>query len=133
MAASIEGRYREGRGPADVVRKVIARIWHGWATRERGRLRAAAPRPRVPQDRGARRRVSRGYVLRDDAGDEVEFVTMTLFDSLDAVRAFAGDDHEAVVVPPEARALLSHFDARSRHYETLIEPPQRTSIASPNE
>ena len=73
------------------------------------------------------------YLLRDDGPDEVEFVTITLFDSLDAVREFAGDDFEVAVVPPEARRLLSRFDERSRHYETLAEPPHRTSMASPNE
>jgi hypothetical protein len=39
------------------------------------------------------------------------------FDSLTAVRAFAGADYEAAVVPPSARALLLRFDARSAHYE----------------
>jgi hypothetical protein len=43
------------------------------------------------------------------------------FDSLDAVRAFAGEDHEVAVVPPKARALLSRFDARSQHYEVRAE------------
>jgi len=41
---------------------------------------------------------------------------------MDAVRAFAGQDHETAVVPPEARALLSRFDATSQHYETTVEP-----------
>jgi len=63
----------------------------------------------------------------------IEFVTITLFESLDAVRELAGDDYEAAVVLPEARRLLSRFDLRSRHYETLLERPQSTSIASPNE
>jgi hypothetical protein len=39
------------------------------------------------------------------------------FDSLDAVRAFAGEDHETSVVPPAARELLARFDQRSQHYE----------------
>jgi hypothetical protein len=39
------------------------------------------------------------------------------FDSIEAVRAFAGDDYEAAVVPPRARELLSSFDDRSQHYE----------------
>ena len=43
-------------------------------------------------------------------------------DSLDAVRAFAGDDYEVAVVPPPARQLLSRFDERSSHYEAVIEP-----------
>jgi hypothetical protein len=47
----------------------------------------------------------------------VEFVTAMRFNSVDAVRAFAGEEYEVAVVPPAARALLSRFDARSAHYE----------------
>jgi hypothetical protein len=39
------------------------------------------------------------------------------FDSLDSVRAFAGEDYEAAVVPFKARALLARLDERSQHYE----------------
>ena len=113
---------------------MIARIWHGWTSPENAgpyeQLLQSEILPgihhRVPGFRGA-------YLLRDDRGDEVEFVTVTLFDSLDAVREFAGEDYEVAVVPSEGRRLLSRFDERSRHYETLIEPGQSTSIASPNE
>jgi heme-degrading monooxygenase HmoA len=113
---------------------VIARIWHGWATPENApeyeRLLRTEILPaiegRVPGFRGA-------YVLRDDGREEVEFVTVTFFDSLHAVREFAGEDYAAAVVPAEARRLLTRFDERSRHYETLIEPGQSSSIASPNE
>jgi heme-degrading monooxygenase HmoA len=98
---------------------VISRIWHGWTRPEEADeyewLLRAEILPGI-------RRVS-GYrgatLLQRDAGDEVEFVTMTVFDSIDAVRAFAGDDYEAAVVPPEARRLLRRFDERSAHYETL--------------
>jgi len=44
-----------------------------------------------------------------------------LFDSLEAVREFAGEDYEAAVVPTKARELLSHFDERSQHYEIRTE------------
>jgi hypothetical protein len=43
------------------------------------------------------------------------------FDSLAAVRVFAGEDYEAAVVPEKARAVLSRFDTRSQHYEIRIE------------
>ena len=43
------------------------------------------------------------------------------FDSIDAVRVFAGEDYEIAVVPEKARALLSRFDARSQHYEVEAE------------
>ena len=60
-------------------------------------------------------------MLRRDLEDEVEFVTVMWFDSLEAVRAFAGEVYEVAVVPPKARALLSRFDARSQHYEVRAE------------
>jgi hypothetical protein len=43
------------------------------------------------------------------------------FESLEAVREFAGEDYEAAVVPPKARVVLSHFDERSQHYEVREE------------
>lgn len=84
---------------------------------------------RTPTRRCYRQRSSRGIagrqiqgyrgieLLRRPQGAEVEFVTLMRFDSLDAVRSFAGDDYEAAVVPPRARELLARFDARSAHYE----------------
>ncbi len=56
-------------------------------------------------------------LLRRTVGHEVEFVTIMRFDSLGAVRAFAGEDYEIAVVPDRARALLARYDARSQHYE----------------
>jgi heme-degrading monooxygenase HmoA len=101
---------------------MIGRLWHGWTTHENADAYEALLRRevlpgihRVPGYRGA-------YLLRREAGPEVEFVTMTLFDSWDAVRAFAGSDFEAAVVPPAARSLLARFDARSVHYDVLHQP-----------
>jgi heme-degrading monooxygenase HmoA len=112
---------------------MIARIWHGWTAPSNAdayeRLLRSHVLPGIQRVQGH----LGAYLLRDDGPDEVEFVTITLFDSLEAVRRFAGDDVEAAVVPPEARQLLSRFDERSRHYDTLIEPRHSTSIASPNE
>jgi heme-degrading monooxygenase HmoA len=50
-------------------------------------------------------------------GGRTEIVVVTRWESLDAIRAFAGDDIEAAVVEPEARAVLDDFDARVRHIE----------------
>jgi heme-degrading monooxygenase HmoA len=70
---------------------------------------------------GIHNRHIRGFkgiqLLRRNVGNEVEFVTIMLFNSLDAIREFAGEDDEAAVVPEKARAVLSHFDNRSQHYE----------------
>ncbi|HEY2791899.1 MAG TPA: antibiotic biosynthesis monooxygenase [Micromonosporaceae bacterium] len=62
------------------------------------------------------------YVFRRDVGDEVEFVVLHLFDSLDAIRAFAGADYETAVVPEPARAVLTSFDPVARHFDVRAEP-----------
>jgi heme-degrading monooxygenase HmoA len=99
---------------------VIARIWHGWSRGEDAdayeRLVSEEVLPGIHRIDGFA-----GYELlrADHADGESEFVTVTYFESLDAVRAFAGEDYEAAVVPPEARKLLTRFDERSRHYEVL--------------
>lgn len=49
--------------------------------------------------------------------DEVEFITIMWFDSWEAVKRFAGEDHERAYVPPKAREVLARFDERSQHYE----------------
>jgi len=61
-------------------------------------------------------------VLRRDEDGEVAFVTLTRFDSLDAIRAFAGEDYETAVIEPAAEALLSRHDERARHYNTSVFP-----------
>lgn len=100
---------------------MIARYWRGRTTAEHAdayqELLRGTVLPgihRVPGYRGA-------SVLRRDLPDGVEFVTLTRFDTLDAVRAFAGDDHEAAVFPPAARALLATFDDRAVHFEIVVE------------
>ena len=62
------------------------------------------------------------YVLRRETADAIEFVVLTLWDSLASVGAFAGDDYQAAVVPHEARRLLTSFDERVLHYELAIGP-----------
>ncbi len=101
---------------------VIARLWRGWtssgnadAYEELLRTKVLPGIHRVIGYRGA-------YLLRRDVEDGVEFVTLTTFESMEAVRKFAGEDHEVAVVPAEARRLLARFDERSKHYEVVIEP-----------
>lgn len=60
-------------------------------------------------------------VLRRDVPDGVEFVVLTRFESLDAVRRFAGPEYHVPVIEPEARALLARWDERAAHYDTTFE------------
>ncbi|MDQ2985084.1 MAG: antibiotic biosynthesis monooxygenase [Actinomycetota bacterium] len=101
---------------------MIARLWHGWTAPDQAQAYEELLRAHVLPGIDAVEGYRGAYLLRRELEDEVEFATITLFDSLDAVRAFAGEDHEQAVVPPEARQLLAHFDERSEHYEILITP-----------
>ena len=98
---------------------MICRIWHGWTSRANADSYEQLLRSEIFH--GIADRAIPGYhgieLLRRSTGDLEEFVTMMWFDSVDAVRAFAGLDYEVAVVPPAARTLLDHFDARSAHYE----------------
>lgn len=98
---------------------MISRIWHGYTKSENADAYESLLKEEIFV--GIRGRRIPGFreiqLFRRDFGPEVEFVTVMWFDSLDAVRVFAGPDHEAAVVPPKARALLSRFDGRSQHYE----------------
>ncbi len=99
---------------------MISRIWHGWTSPANADAYERLLKEEIFV--GIQNRHIRGFkniqLLRRDIGEEVEFVTFMVFDSLDAVREFAGEDYEVAVVPAKARLLLSHFDQRSQHYET---------------
>jgi len=101
---------------------MIARLWRGWTSMENAnayeRLLREQVLPGLQQIDGYRG----GYILRNDSNNEVEFVVMNLFDSLEAVRAFAGPDYTVPVFEPEARQLLSKVEPLARHYEVKITP-----------
>jgi heme-degrading monooxygenase HmoA len=101
---------------------VIVRIWHGWASHDKADTYEALLEQEIFV--GIRNRRIAGFrsiqLLRRELDSESEFVTLMEFDSLDAVRDFAGSDYEVAVVPAAARALLSRFDDRSQHYELRV-------------
>jgi heme-degrading monooxygenase HmoA len=95
---------------------VIARIWTGAvrladadAYAEYIRETGLAEYVATPGNRGA-------WMLRRDDGDRTEFITLSFWDSLDAIRAFAGDDIEAAVYYPEDDRYLIARGPRVRHY-----------------
>ena len=102
---------------------MISRVWHGWTTPANADAYDTLLKNEIFT--GIKNRKIGGYrgihLLRRNVGGEVEFVTVMWFDSLAAVRVFAGEDYEAAVVPEKARKLLSRFDARSQHYEVRAE------------
>lgn len=93
----------------------------GWTTKENAAAYERVVRGQVIP--GIEARHIAGFlaidlVRREREGD-VEFMTMMWFESLDAVKAFMGDDYAVAHVPDAARAVLSDYDQRSAHYEVL--------------
>ena len=101
---------------------MIIRMWRGFASRKaqdaypRHLLETVRPKLEgIPGFRGF-------YLLRRDQSDEVEYQVVTMWESMEAVRAFAGDHPECAVVEPEAAAVLTRFDDKVRHYDVLASP-----------
>jgi hypothetical protein len=97
---------------------MITRLWRGWTTvdnadaYERFLVGQLFPAMRaIPGFHGA-------DILRRTEHDEVAFITLTRFDSVAAIQAFAGDDYETPVLEPEALALLTRYERRALHFET---------------
>jgi hypothetical protein len=99
---------------------MICRMWHGWtkaldADAYDNYLRDELF-PRVERELNAQ--AYRGFhVLRLERGSETEFVTLVWFDSLDAVRSFAGQNYEIPVITAKAHTLLSRYAERVEHFE----------------
>jgi heme-degrading monooxygenase HmoA len=100
---------------------MIARHWRGWTKPQNAdayeSLLKEKVLPRLKTIEGYRG----GYVLRSDDGNEVEFVVVNLFDSLESVRQFAGEDYSTAIFEPEARRLLSRIEPLAKHYEVRTE------------
>src|SRR4051812_9677104 len=98
---------------------MIARLWKGWTTIEYADAYEELLQQRVLPGLQKLEGYKGGYILRQDGKDEVEFVVMNLFESLEAVKAFAGTDYEVPVFEPEARKLLSKVEPIARHYNVM--------------
>ena len=97
---------------------MITRLWHGYTKPQDAdtyhQMLLTSILPGIHRIAG----YEGSYVLRRNVGDEVEFVTLTFWESLDAVREFAGPDYERSVIAPDAAKLLTRHDARSVHYDS---------------
>ncbi|MDT8408045.1 MAG: hypothetical protein RQ741_00465 [Wenzhouxiangellaceae bacterium] len=100
---------------------MIARIWKGWTTHENApayeELFKTTILPRVTEG------VS-GYIstnlLRREAGEEIEFTTIFWFESLEAVKSFAGQNFEQAVVPEQVKELMSHYEETVHHHDAAL-------------
>ena len=100
---------------------MIKRIWHGWTTRENSDkyidvlTRVVIPsieEKRIPGYRGVE-------IFKKDNGDEIEFITIITFDTLQNVIDFQGENYTRAYVPDAAQAVLKRWDHHCSHYEVI--------------
>ena len=99
---------------------MIARHWRGWTQLQDADVYEGLLKNKVLPSLKNVEGYRGGYVLRSDNPHEVEFVVVNLFDSLEAVKRFAGPDYTVPVFEPEARMLLSKIEPVARHYEVRV-------------
>src|SRR5713101_6825786 len=100
---------------------MIARIWHGWTKRNDAKTYEQMLRDEIFP--GIAQRDIKGYhgaelFVRED-GDGVEFVTLLRFDSMDAVKEFAGEDESKPVIYSKAESLIARME-QARHYRIVL-------------
>lgn len=101
---------------------MIARIWHGAVAREKSdEYLDYLDRTGVPDYRATEG--NRGvYVLRRTEDDQTHFLTVSFWDSVGKIEAFAGSDPETARYYPEDGEFLLDFEPAVRHYEVAVEP-----------
>lgn len=96
---------------------LIARHWRGWTKVEDADAYDSLLKLNVFSSLKGIEGYRGGYILRNDGPQEVEFVVINLFDSLEAVKRFAGPNYATPVFEPEAKALLCKIDPLAVNYE----------------
>ncbi len=101
---------------------MICRLWRGWTTPENADAYQRIVHSEVIPDIESRKIPGFRHsdlMKRDVGGSEVEFQTLMWFDSLEAIKAFMGEDYSVSHVPAAARAVLKRFDEHAAHYEVI--------------
>jgi heme-degrading monooxygenase HmoA len=98
---------------------MVARIWHGYTLPGNADAYEAMLKPELLPGISKVKGFMGSYFLRRDNGSEIEFITIMLWESIDAIRAYAGAHFETAVVPEERREYLLRYDERSTHYEVV--------------
>jgi len=102
---------------------MIARIWHGYTSPENAGVYENLLKTEVFPS--IENKKVMGYkkisLLKRELDTEVEFITIMLFENLQSVKDFAGEDYEKSHVPEKPRKILTHFDEKAQHYEIINE------------
>jgi heme-degrading monooxygenase HmoA len=99
---------------------VIARLWRGWATPDNADSYETHFQTSVQAELRGVGGFIEAQLLRRANGVEEEFMAVTYWDSIAAIKRFAGEDYEVAVVAPDAQAALSRYEDRAAHYEVTL-------------
>ncbi len=99
---------------------MIARVWRGIAALERANDYLEHLRQSVFPELSAIAGYQGASVLRRESDAGVEFTVQTLWDSMDAIRQFAGDQVDTAIVAPAAQPLFRSYDRTVTHYEVVL-------------
>ncbi|MBP1699673.1 MAG: hypothetical protein H6Q41_4861 [Deltaproteobacteria bacterium] len=99
---------------------MIARMWRGIATQERANEYVKHLQHSVFPELRQIDGFKGVYLLRRNSSEDIEFLVLTLWESMDAIRKFAGENPEVAVVAPTARALFREYDAEVKHFEIVL-------------
>jgi heme-degrading monooxygenase HmoA len=101
---------------------MIGRFWRGWATAQHAQEYEELFRTSILPGLQRIDGFSGAYVLRRETEGEIEIMTITFFESFEAIRTFAGNEPALAHVTMEARQLLSRFEHIVTHYEVVLAP-----------
>ena len=96
---------------------MIARIWHGYTKPENAEAYESMLKPEMLPGIGKISGYRGGYVMRRAVDGEVEFITIMIWDSIDAIKAVAGPNYTVSIIPADRLKYLSRHDAHAAHYE----------------
>ncbi len=109
---------------------MILRIWRGRTPADRADESLEYLRETGVNDYGATRGNRGVKVLRRIEGDEAEFVVMSMWDSVEAIRTFAGEDYEHAVYYPQDEDFLLELESHVAHYAVVLEQEQGRQLTS---
>ena len=98
---------------------MIARLWHGATKPEDADTYEAMLKPELLPGVGKLKGYEGSYLLRRETGDEIEFITLLLWDSIESLKAITGPDYEVSMIPEVRRKYLARHDAIAAHYEVV--------------
>ncbi len=96
---------------------MIARVWHGNTTHDNADNYESMLKPELLPGLSKVKGFQGSYLLRRNLGEEVEFITIILWDSIHSLCAFAGPDYETSIIPEDRRKYLTSHDTKAAHFE----------------